>query len=131
MAIHPHSEFFFQLDQRALIMNQTLSIESHIMNPVRLESLMLKDVPVVPPDSVIMTFSHLRSDRVDLVLTQDDQGLGEGSMILRQGEWAKFFLDSWFDPLYRSYNFQNAEVHALVCFTPRHRSRDQPTERES
>ncbi len=75
---------------------------------------MLKDVPVVPPDSVIKTFSHLRSDHVDLVMTQDDQGLGEGSMIIRQGDWAKFFLDSWFDPLYRTYNFQKAEVHALV-----------------
>ncbi len=30
---------------------------------------------------------------------------------------AKFFLDTWFDPLYRSYNFQKAEGHALVSDT--------------
>lgn len=115
MSQNPHSTYFFQLDQRALIMNTSLSIEDYIMSPGRLESLMLKDFHVVPPDSVIKTFSHLRPDQVDLVLTQDDHGLGVGSMIVRRGEWAKFFLDSWFDPIYRSYNFQKAETHALVC----------------
>lgn len=114
MTIYPYTTYFFHLDQRALIMNPSLSIEEHVMNPLRLESLMLKDLPVVPPDSVIKTFSHLRPDHVDLVLTQDDDGLGVGSMILRHGEWAKFFLDGWFDPIYRNYNFQKAEIHALV-----------------
>ena len=75
---------------------------------------MLKDIPVVPPDSVIKTFSHLKGDKIDLILTQDGEGLCQGSFILRQGDWAKFFLDTWFDPLYRSYNFQKAEGHALV-----------------
>lgn len=75
---------------------------------------MLKDIPVVPPDSVIKTFSHLKGDKIDLVITQDGEGLCQGSFILRQGEWARFFLDTWFDPLYRSYNFQKAEGHALV-----------------
>lgn len=77
---------------------------------------MRRDVSVVPPDSVIKTFSHLKGDKVDLVLTQDDEGLCQGSFIIRQTDWAKFFLDTWFDPLYRSYNFQKAEGHALVCF---------------
>lgn len=95
-------------------MNPSLSLIAHVMAPQRLESLMLKDQPVVPPDSVIHTFSHLKGDKVDLVLTQDGEGLCADSFIVRQGEWAKFFLDMWFDPLYRSYNFQKAEAHALV-----------------
>ncbi|KAI7660834.1 hypothetical protein KC318_g9827, partial [Hortaea werneckii] len=40
-------------------------------------------------------------------------GLAGGSMLIRSGEWAKYFLDAWFDPLFRSYNFQKAEGHAL------------------
>lgn len=83
------------------------------MQPDRLESLMLVDKPVVPPDSVIRTFSHLKGDRIDFVLTQDSEGLAGGSMLFRTGDWSKFFLDAWFDPLYRSYNFQKAEAHAL------------------
>jgi hypothetical protein len=35
-------------------------------------------------------------------------------MVIRNTEWAEFYLDTWYDPLYRSYNFQKAEIHALV-----------------
>ena len=95
-------------------MNPSLSLTAHVMAPERLESLMLKDKPVVPPDSVIHTFSHIKAHQVDFVLTQDKEGLCPESFVLRQGDWARFFLDTWFDPLYRSYNFQKAEAHALV-----------------
>jgi len=78
-----------------------------------LESLMITDVPIVPPDSVIKTFAGLDADRVDIIITQDKEGLSEKSFILRRGEWAKYFLDAWYDPLYRTYNFQRAERHAL------------------
>jgi mannan polymerase II complex MNN11 subunit len=81
---------------------------------------MLKDIPVVPPDSVIHTFSHLTTAKASLILTQDGEQLSHGSFLLRNAggskesnDWAKFFLDTWFDPLYRSYNFQKAEGHAL------------------
>ncbi|MCJ1353171.1 MAG: hypothetical protein MMC33_003156 [Icmadophila ericetorum] len=94
-------------------MNVSLPLTSHVMDKMRLESLMLKDRPVVPPDSVIHTFSHIKGDKIDFVLSQDQEGLCPESFIIRQGEWAKFFLDTWFDPLYRSYNFQKAEGHAL------------------
>ena len=97
-------------------MNPSLDLKTLITDKKKLESLMMRDKPVVPPDSVIRTFSHLRGDKIDLIVTQDGEGLCQGSFILRRGEWAKFFLDTWFDPLYRSYNFQKAEGHALVSF---------------
>jgi mannan polymerase II complex MNN11 subunit len=78
---------------------------------------MLKDVPIVPPDSIIKTFTHLQEKDVDLIITQDKEDLNPGSFILRNGEFARFFLDIWFDPLYRNYNFAKAEVHGLVCFS--------------
>ncbi|KAF1988999.1 glycosyltransferase family 34 protein [Aulographum hederae CBS 113979] len=113
MTEFPHSTYFFHLDAHALIANYDLSVEEHIMNKDRLEKIMIVNIPVVPPDSVIKTFAHLKGDRIDLVLTQDKDGLSQNSMIIRRGEWAKYFLDAWFDPLYRSYNFQKAEGHAL------------------
>jgi mannan polymerase II complex MNN11 subunit len=81
---------------------------------------MIRDVPVVPPDSVIHTFSHLTTSKTALILTQDGDSLSHDSFLLRNAggspesnDWAKFFLDIWFDPLYRLYNFQKAEGHAL------------------
>lgn len=113
MSTHPHTPYIFYLSPSALIMTPSLSIENHIMAPSRLESIMLVDRSVVPPDSVIKTFSHLKGANIDFVLTQDDKGLSQNSMVIRNGEWAKYLLDAWFDPLYRSYNFQKAERHAL------------------
>lgn len=115
MTKYPKSTYFWFLDQNALIMNPAITIESHIMEPKRMESLMIRDRSVVPPDSVIKTFTHLHGDQIDFALTQDKDGLSQGSFIVRRGEWARFFLDTWFDPLYRSYNFQKADTHALVC----------------
>jgi mannan polymerase II complex MNN11 subunit len=95
-------------------MNPELTIENHIMNPKRMDELMIKDRSVVPPDSVIKTFAHLKGDQIHLALSQDKDGLAPSSFVVRNGDWAKFFLETWFDPLYRSYNFQKAETHALV-----------------
>jgi mannan polymerase II complex MNN11 subunit len=114
LTLFPDCKYIWFLDQHAYIMNPSLTIENHVMNRQRLEDLMIKDLPVVPPDSIIRTFSHLRGDEVDFVLSQDRDGLSASSFVIRNGEWAEFFLDTWFNPHYRSYNFQKAETHALV-----------------
>jgi mannan polymerase II complex MNN11 subunit len=110
----PHSTWFWFLDQNSLIMNPLMTVEDNVVKKV--ESLMLKNHPIVPrPDSVIKTFSHLKANQIDLILTQDKNGLAQRSFLIRRGDWSKFFLDTWFDPLYRSYNFEKADAHALVC----------------
>jgi mannan polymerase II complex MNN11 subunit len=113
MVLFPSSQFIWYLDHTALIMNPSLALHTSLLTPAKLESLMITNAPVVPPDSVIKTFSNLKGDRIDFVVTQDKDGLAPSSFVVRNGEWAKFFLDSWFDPIYRSYNFQKAESHAL------------------
>ncbi|KAH7367230.1 mannosyltransferase complex component [Plectosphaerella cucumerina] len=113
MSKFPECRYMWYLDQDAYIMEPSISLEEHLMNAARLEELMLRDQSVVPPDSIIKTFTHLKGRDVDLVLTQDREGLSVGSFVVRNGEWAQYLLESWFDPLYRSYNFQKAENHAL------------------
>lgn len=113
MTNYPHSSWLWLLSSTALIMNPRESLQTKVLDPRVLETKMIIDKPVVPPDSVIKTFSHLRGERVDFILTQDREGLAGSSFFVRTGDWAKFFLDAWFDPLYRSYNFQKSEEHAL------------------
>ena len=113
MALNKHTPWIWYLSNTALIMEPTKTVHERILGSEKLEGLMMRDQSVVPPDSIIKTFSHLRPERVGLVMAQDTEGLAGGSLLLRRGEWAKYFLDAWFDPLYRSYNFQKAEAHAL------------------
>lgn len=114
MATYPRSTYFFHLASNALIMNPTKSLKSHILEKGRLDDLMMRDVPIVPPDSIIKTFPHQEEKDVDIIITQDSENLNPGSFILKNGEYARFFLDAWFDPLYRNYNFAKAETHGLV-----------------
>ncbi|KAK2748865.1 hypothetical protein FQN55_004007 [Onygenales sp. PD_40] len=113
LTLYPQASHIFHLTPHALIMNPSLSLASHILDKNRLQSLMLKDVPVVPPDSVIKTFKHLAPKDVEFIITQDSENLVPASFIIRRSDWAQYFLDAWFDPLYRSYNFAKAEAHAL------------------
>lgn len=113
MTKFPNCKYVWYLDQHSFIMNPNSRVEDHVMGTEKLQDMMLKEQPIVPPESIIKTFSHLRAGDVNFVITQDKDGLATSSMVLRNGEWAKFFLDTWFDPMYRSYNFQKAETHAL------------------
>ena len=113
MTLFPGSTYIWSLDATALIMTPSLAITTHLLTPARLEALMISNAPVVPPDSVIKTFANLKGDRIDFVVSQDAEGLAPSSFVVRNGDWARFFLDAWFDPIYRSYNFQKAESHAL------------------
>lgn len=110
----PDATYFWYVDVDTFIMNPALTIERDIMGAANLEEKMIVDHPVVPPDSIIHTFSHLKADDVHFVVTQDKDGLATNSWLVRNSEWSRFFLDTWYDPTYRSYNFQKAETHALV-----------------
>lgn len=114
MTQFPDATYLWYVDIDTFIMNPRLSVEMDIMNPAKLEEKMIIDHPVVPPDSIIHTFKHLRGDDIDLVVTQDKDGLATSSFVLRNSEWSRYFVETWFDPIYRSYNFQKAELHALV-----------------
>ncbi|KAI1033300.1 hypothetical protein LB503_008670 [Fusarium chuoi] len=110
---YPDATYVWFLDQNAYIMELDKKVEEQVVNPAKLESLMIKDWSIVPPDSIIKTFSHLKGEDAGLVISQDETGLVTNSYILKNGEWAKFFVETWMDPLYQSYNFQKAERHAL------------------
>lgn len=114
----PDATYLWYIDLDTFIMNPHLAIEQNIMTPAKLEEKIIVDHPVVPPDSIIHTFSHLHGQDIDFVITQDKEGLVPSSFVIRNSEWSRFFLETWYDPIYRSYNFQKAEKHALVSICP-------------
>jgi mannan polymerase II complex MNN11 subunit len=114
LTLYPECKYIWYLDQNAYIMDPSKSLEEQFMEPRTLEKLMIKDYPVVPPDSIIKTFSWLRGQDANLVVSQDRDGLVTDSVVVRNGDWGKYLVETWFDPLYRSYSFQKAERHAMV-----------------
>ncbi|KAL2265708.1 hypothetical protein VTJ83DRAFT_6808 [Remersonia thermophila] len=110
----PRCAYVWYLDAAGFVMNPRLKLEEDILRPAQLDKLMRRDVPVAGTDGAVKTLASLKAEDAELVLTQDGgEGLAAGSFVLRNGEWAKFFLETWFGPLYRSYKFKKAEAHAL------------------
>ena len=110
---YPDCGHMWFLDEKALILDPKPSLEDHVLGKNKLAELMLPPKPIVP-ESIIETFEHLQTEDAALLISQDESGLATDSMIIKNGEWTKFFLEQWLDPLYRSYNFEKAERHALV-----------------
>ncbi|SPO03409.1 related to alpha-1,2-galactosyltransferase [Cephalotrichum gorgonifer] len=113
LAKFPDASYIWFLDQEALIMNPEISVHKDILAYEKLDKMMLRRQPVTLPESVIKTYPQLKPNQIDLVLTQDKEGVDGKSMILRNSDWSEFFLDTWYDPLFRSYNFELAETHTL------------------
>jgi mannan polymerase II complex MNN11 subunit len=113
VAQYPDAGYIWFLDQNAYIMDTTQAVHERVADPKNLDSMMIRDKPIVPPDSIIKTFAHMRGKDVSLVISHDKDGIISDNVLIKNGEWAKYFTELWFDPLYRSYNFQKAERHAL------------------
>jgi mannan polymerase II complex MNN11 subunit len=111
----PDCGHIWHLDQNALIMEPKATLKDVMLDKKKLRELMQQDVPVVS-GSIIKTSAHLQPEDVGLIISQDKHGLVTDSMVIKNGEWAKFLLEKWLDPLYQSYNFEKAERHALVSF---------------
>ncbi|KAH7319656.1 glycosyltransferase family 34 protein [Stachybotrys elegans] len=113
MTKYPDAKYIWYLDQNAYIMDPSKSLEEQFLEPRKLEGLMIKDYPVVPPDSIIKTSDHLTGEGAAMIISQDIDGLVTDSVIVRNGEFGKFLVEAWLGPLYRSYNFQKAERHTM------------------
>ncbi|EWC47566.1 hypothetical protein DRE_03186 [Drechslerella stenobrocha 248] len=126
MASFPYTRTFWFLSSDSLIINMDLSLETHVLSRKRLNSLMLRDHPVIPPMSIIKTFKHNDADDTQLIVTQDSQSVRADSFIVRRKRdempgkikagktvFGYYLMDVWFDPLYRYYHFKDAETSAL------------------
>src|SRR5262245_37734105 len=95
-------------------MNPTVPIHTQYVSPSSLLSLPLRETPVVPSDTRVRTLS-LRNQpiaQLGLLLSHGRGILHTGSLLLRRGDYAEFVLDSWNDPLARTYQFPGG-VHQM------------------
>ena len=129
MSQYPTSEWFWYLDQakplrevwaqvngqNAIIMNPSIPLHTHYLSSASLTARPLRDVPVFPPEATVRT-PTLRTQpvsQISLILSHGGGILHTGSIILRRGDYADFLLDSWNDPLVRSYGFPGEAHQAL------------------
>jgi mannan polymerase II complex MNN11 subunit len=105
-------------------MNPSIPLHTHFLSPASLLALPLREVSIFPPETTIRTLS-LKSQpisQINLILSHGAGILHTGSILIRSGDYADFILDSWNDPLVRSYGFPGNDHQALEHLIQWHRT---------
>lgn len=115
MHAFPESKYFWYIDQDAVIVKYDIDLINYLLTPDKLNPLLLKDHPIVPPTGAIHTYKNIKPENVKFLITQDERGLNTNSFILVNDLYGKTLIEFWSDPLYRKYNnFPLRESSALM-----------------
>ncbi len=110
----PNAKYFWYLDENSVIMRTDIDLYDYLLSSTSLNSLMLKDIPIIPPNGAIKTYKNSIVDELKFLITQDLNGLDTSSFIIINSPYSKALLEIWVDPLYRKFSkFSEAEGSAL------------------
>lgn len=105
---YPDAEWVWWMDMDIIIMNMTLNIYDHVLSRKGLARNILLDREMTGAGggktgySTPSTYTH---DDINFVISLDSWGMNVGNFLMRRGEWSKWLLDLWIEPLYISQNW--------------------------
>ncbi|KAK9484387.1 galactosyl transferase GMA12/MNN10 family-domain-containing protein [Lipomyces starkeyi] len=127
--LHPDAEWVWWLDTDAIIMTPSLDLAQQVLNPEAMKKRIAYGSPFMLPNGKESGFTVSRDldlSNVDVVVSQDHNGVNAGSILFRRSDWTFAFLDMWIDPMYVQRRFDRYEQDALnhiIVNHPRIRSR--------
>lgn len=104
MFAFPEAEWFWYLDEDALVMNEKVELVDYLLTPEQLKKAMLKEQPVIPPNGLIRTYKNIQPENVRMIFTQSDTKLETNSFIVQNDFVGRALLDMWTDRLFLGYN---------------------------
>lgn len=115
MLAFPHAKWFWYLDENTFIMNDKMSLHKKIISKDALESLVMKNQPIIPPNGAVKTYNNLNLDKLSLIVTQSEKGITADSFIIKNDLTGKAILDLMLDPLVKSYPAFRKEVAGCLA----------------
>jgi hypothetical protein len=113
--MHPQAKYVWWLDLDAIIMTPTIDINEHLLKPDVLYRKTLKGAKLNIGGEMV-TAKEPDMSKIDLIISQDHNGLNAGSFMLRRSEFTRLLIDMWNDPYFVMQNFHKQEQGVLVCF---------------
>ena len=122
----PDADYFWWLDQDALIMNLNLSLYDNLLSKEAMEQALLEnsEFPVVESsvtgnkgyDKSITLYNYPDFDRLCLFAARDGPQINAGSLVFKRDPWTEMFLDIWSDPIWESQRsrFTNKDQCVMV-----------------
>jgi hypothetical protein len=116
--LHPQAKWVWWLDLDAIIMTPTIDLREHLLAQHVLLNKMLKDTNINKPGGTekldIKTPANPDINKIDIIVSQDHNGLNAGSFWIRRSEFSRLFIDMWADPMYVRENWIAQEQDAMV-----------------
>ncbi|KAF5102795.1 hypothetical protein D0Z03_000349 [Geotrichum reessii] len=105
MAAFDKAAWMWWLEQDAVIMDTEFDIGSDLVfDKAKLSKQMIRDAPIIPPESIIHTYKHVRADQIKFITTQNDVGICMASYLIRNDPlYGRILMDYLRDPLHRKY----------------------------
>ncbi|CAI5758959.1 unnamed protein product [Candida verbasci] len=103
MFAFPKAKWIWFLDQDGFIMDLNKNLEQYLLNANTLDSIMLREQPLIPPHGLIKTYKNVKSEAIKLILTQSEQKLETNSFLIKNDQVGKSIIEIWSDSLYFNY----------------------------
>lgn len=113
---NPEVEWVWWLDLDAIIMSSSVEIKDWILSPEALEKVLQKDVKIVRSGALdlgINTPKEYDLENLDILISQDGNGINAGSFMLRRSAFTQILLRTWVDPILMDQTWVGAEQEAL------------------
>lgn len=117
---YPEAQWIWWLDLDAILMTPTIDLNEHLLSHKALGEQLLKDQALTNSGggkSNISTPKNPNVKNIDLIFSQDQNGINAGSFFIRRSEWTRTFLDMWADPLFVMRTWLGQEQDAMVSIS--------------
>lgn len=114
---YPEAQWVWWLDLDAILMTPTVDLNKLLLSHDVLKEKILKNEDINNSGggkSGIFTLKEVDVKNIDLIFSQDQNGINAGSFFIRRSQWSRGFLDMWADPLFVLRDWQGQEQDTVV-----------------
>jgi len=115
--LHPKAKWIWWLDLDAIIMSPEVDLRTHILSHEALLKSAQMDYEMNKAGgglSGVKTYKNMNPSNIDIIVSQDQNGLNAGSFLIRRSEFSRMFIDMWSDPIFVRENWIAQEQDAMV-----------------
>lgn len=116
--LYPQAKWIWWLDLDAIIMTPDIDLRSHLLSHEAILKNAQLDVEMNRSGGGLSgsrTLKTINPNNVDLIVSQDPNGVNAGSFLIRRSEFTRMFVDMWSDPMFVRENWIAQEQDAMVC----------------
>lgn len=117
---YPDAQWIWWLDLDAILMTPSVDLNELLLSHKALGEQLHKDQVLTNSGggkSNISTPKNPDVKKIDLIFSQDQNGINAGSFFIRRSEWSRTFLDVWADPLFVMRTWPGQEQDAVVSIS--------------